>query len=139
MVIQKHQNVRKFGSLCSLKQGDCEALLCFRDFNEITGLHEKQGGRNRSEGQMAEFRGAIDFCQFRDLGFSGPKFTWCNHKEGSANVKERLDRFFATYEWAAIYPKAEVRHCISSYLHHLPVLIDLCGRSCIRSNHPRLF
>ena len=45
--------------------------------------HKKLGGRQRLARQMEEFRDVLDECGFRDLGFMGGKFTWCNgHLDG---------------------------------------------------------
>ncbi|KAL5798630.1 hypothetical protein ACOSQ2_003450 [Xanthoceras sorbifolium] len=42
---------------------------------------------------MFNFRSIVELCDFVDLGFSGPLFTWNNKRGGSRNVQERLDRF----------------------------------------------
>ncbi|KAL5771617.1 hypothetical protein ACOSP7_015771 [Xanthoceras sorbifolium] len=42
-------------------------------------------------------------CDFVDLGFSGPLFTWNNKRGGSRNVQERLDRFFVTSQWVNLF------------------------------------
>ena len=41
------------------------------DFNEILLAEEKQGGLDRPEWQMLNFREALDFCSLKDLGFNG--------------------------------------------------------------------
>ena len=45
---------------------------------------------------MIEFRGALDFCGFRDLGFVGAPFTWCNNQFDGVVTWIRLDRGVAT-------------------------------------------
>ena len=56
---------------------------CAGDFNEITRAHEKLGGRQRPKRQMQEFRDVLDECGFKDLGYEGGKFMWCNgQREG---------------------------------------------------------
>ncbi|KAF4363509.1 hypothetical protein F8388_016462 [Cannabis sativa] len=52
--------------------------LCMGDFNEITSLSKKVGGRSRSPRAMDEFKEVIDDCRF--IGFSSSKhdLTWCN-------------------------------------------------------------
>ncbi|XP_075661151.1 uncharacterized protein LOC142630978 [Castanea sativa] len=66
-----------------LKNRNAIPWLCSGDFNEITRSHEKLGGRNRPARQMEDFRDVLDECGFRDLGFVGGKFTWCNgHPDG---------------------------------------------------------
>ena len=52
--------------------------ICVGDFNEITRAHEKLGGRLCPFRQMQDFRDVLDECGFRDLGYVGGKFTWCN-------------------------------------------------------------
>lgn len=50
--------------------GNCtKPLVMFGDFNEILGPSEKDGGAIRGERQMDAFRGAIDGCNLRDMGF----------------------------------------------------------------------
>ena len=84
--------------------------LCVGDFNEITKAEEKKGGAPRQERQMREFRSALDFCGFRDLGFVGPPFTWCNkHFEGEM-IWIRLDRGVATPSWFELFPTVRLPH-----------------------------
>ena len=52
--------------------------LCFGDFNEITSVDEKLGGALRNQHQMNAFQNIIHKCGFKDLGYSGFEFTWCN-------------------------------------------------------------
>ena len=61
------------------------------DFNETIRVEEKQGWLDRPERQMQGFRDEIDFCGFKDLGFNGFPFTWCNRRPGDQNVWVRLD------------------------------------------------
>ena len=49
---------------------------CASNFNELLKTHEKLGGRLRPNGQMQNFREALDECGLLDLGFVGNKFTW---------------------------------------------------------------
>ena len=49
-------------------------------FNEITKVEKKKRGPNKPEQQMREFREALDFCGFQDLGFLSAPFTWCNNQ-----------------------------------------------------------
>ena len=39
---------------------------------------------------MDAFREAIQQCRFKDLGYYGPEFTWCNMKEGESRMYLRL-------------------------------------------------
>ena len=54
--------------------------MCLGDFNEIVSATEKSRGPNRAQQQMEGFREAIDTCEFQDIGYERPKFTWCNQR-----------------------------------------------------------
>lgn len=51
-------------------------------FNEITSREEKRGGVERLEGQMQIFHDALDYCELKDLGYQGPKYTWDGTRAG---------------------------------------------------------
>lgn len=70
--------------------------VCLGDFNEILLASEKNGGGDRADWQMSNFRGAVDRCGFRDVPFSGYEFTYDNGREANDNVQCRLDRALAT-------------------------------------------
>ena len=46
-----------------------------RYFNEILRFEEKMDGANRRKQHMVDFRSALNFCGFHDLGFVGPPLT----------------------------------------------------------------
>ena len=48
--------------------------ICASDFNEITRVHEKLGGRLRLDRQKQDFRDTLDKCGFKNLGYVGGKF-----------------------------------------------------------------
>ena len=45
------------------------------DFNEITGMFEKEGGSTRPRQQMMNFVNKINYCGLRDIGYVGLKYT----------------------------------------------------------------
>lgn len=61
-------------------------MTSFWYFNEILQLSEKQGGRDRPERQIENFKDVLSDCELRDLGFMGPPFTWCNNKDGISQI-----------------------------------------------------
>ena len=77
------------------------------DFNEILPAEEKQGGLDRPDQQMQNFRDALDFCRLKDLGFHGFPFTWCNRRPGNQNVWIRLDRGLLLLIRFFIFPLSE--------------------------------
>lgn len=64
--------------------------LCVGDFNKITKQDEKVGGAIRPHNQMQSFREVINKCGFIDLGYIGPKYTWCRHYENGNSIWEQL-------------------------------------------------
>nr|XP_023891885.1 uncharacterized protein LOC112003894 [Quercus suber]XP_023929367.1 uncharacterized protein LOC112040706 [Quercus suber] len=97
--------------------------LCVGDFNEIIKAREKMGGAPRRERQMVEFRGALDFCGFKDLGFVGSPFTWCNNQFDGVVTWIRLDRGVATASWSQKFPTVRVHHISGSLSDHCPLWI----------------
>ena len=94
-------------------------------------MEEKLGGVLRSQKQMDDFREVIHQCRFKDLGFVGPEFTWCNMQEGDSRVLLRLDRALATPEWINHYKNVKVHHLVESTSDHCALLLtDAAFRSC---------
>ena len=87
-------------------------------------MDEKMGGARRTQRQMEGFRSAFNVCSFKDLGFIGPKFTWCNMQEGDNKVYLRLDRALATQSWTDNYKEARVHHIVDSTSDHFASLIS---------------
>ena len=83
-------------------------MIC-GDFNEIVDNGEKLGNRSRPQRQMKIFRDALDDCRLEDLGYQGPKFTWCNMQHNEDVVFARLDRGVCTREWLHLFPSAKAR------------------------------
>jgi hypothetical protein len=44
---------------------------------------------------MTALKECLQDCELMDLGFEGPKFMWCNHKDADSHIKVRLDRAVA--------------------------------------------
>jgi hypothetical protein len=45
------------------------------------------GGNEWQEWSMEGFREAVEYCGFRDLGYTGLPYTWDNRREGAPNIK----------------------------------------------------
>ena len=92
--------------------------FCYGDFNEILSMIEKSGGVQRSQTQMDGFRRIVNQCGFKDLGYCGPNYTWCNMKEGSNRISLYLDRAFANSEWLELFQEPIVHHLADSTSDH---------------------
>ena len=49
--------------------------LTIGDFNEIKSLTEKEGGQARPRRQMENFIDAINYCGFKEVALTRPKYT----------------------------------------------------------------
>ncbi|KAL5573082.1 hypothetical protein UlMin_022679 [Ulmus minor] len=94
------------------------------DLNEILFNHEKQGGIERAHYLMRNFREALNYCGLADLGYRGPKFTWCRGKATNL-VQERLDRMLGNSEWMDLFPNSYVHHLNLRGSDHRPLLVEL--------------
>jgi hypothetical protein len=98
--------------------------LCVGDYNEILNLSEQKGAISKTMGQMEDFQKALEECRLCDLGFSGPKFTWSNGRDGEAYTQERLDRAAANLEWCEYFTEANVAVLARRSSDHNPLFIS---------------
>ena len=99
--------------------------LLLGDFNETLCGNDKLGGRQVNLNRAIEFKDCLDSCNFIDLGFSRPKFTWSNQRQITELILERLDRCFANPSWRVLFPEAVVTHLPMVFSNHCPVLLEL--------------
>ena len=72
---------------------------------------------------MDGFREVVNACGFKDLGYCGLDFTWCNMQEGDNRIYLRLDRAFATNDWINYFNGTRVLHLVESTSDHCALLI----------------
>ena len=97
--------------------------LCIGDFNEITSLNEKWGGRIPNHSRMLKFVESMNKCNLIDLGFKGPRFTWFNKRKKNP-VFERLDRAWVNNLWITSFPDSAVHHLQRLSSDHNPILLN---------------
>jgi hypothetical protein len=66
----------------------------------------------------------MDECGLSDMGFSGPKFTWCNRQDAQSNVRVRLDRAVCNAEFATRFADCHVENVITTSSEHYALVID---------------
>ncbi|XP_020690250.1 uncharacterized protein LOC110105198 [Dendrobium catenatum] len=64
-------------------------------------------------------------CDFHDVGFIRPKFTWCNNKQGGARILERLDRYLINSEALKSIQPALVHHLGRIASDHCPLILNI--------------
>jgi hypothetical protein len=67
----------------------------------------------------------VEYCGLWDLGYSGLPYTWDNRREGSANIKVRLDQVLANASWLDVYDTVVVLYVQMTQSNHYGVLIKL--------------
>ncbi|CAL5421638.1 unnamed protein product [Camellia sinensis] len=69
------------------------------DFNDYANQSERRSfSPNQNSGRTRKFLDRINNCKLIDLGSSGPRMTWTNNHQGTANTMERLDRALCNEE-----------------------------------------
>lgn len=107
------------------------------DFNEISNLSEKEGGRARVQRQMDLFNEMMESCGLRDLGFSGDIFTWRKGSKGSSWIREKLDRFLGNNDMVQMCNRLGVNHLGYHKSNHRIILAQLQFQGDARSNSRR--
>lgn len=67
---------------------------------------------------------ALADCDLCDLGFTGPRYTWCNNKTDGNFTQERLDRAVANRDWCSHFQHVEVSVLAATSSDHNPILIS---------------
>jgi hypothetical protein len=109
---------------------DCP-WLCIGDLNFVLDQTEKQGGRRVASSSSCPFKKFIDHSGLVDLGFAGNPFTWCNHRQGLASIKERLDRGLASLSWIHLHPEYAITHIPATNSDHHPILLNTDYQSAL--------
>ena len=109
------------------------------DFKELLCAEDKFGGSQININRTMAFKTCLDSCNFVDLGFSRPKFTWSSKRKITDLILERIDRCFANPLWRILYPKAVVTHLPRTFSDHHPILIELCRLISHSLNKPFQF
>ena len=95
------------------------------DFNAVTSERERVGSQSSSPPRgMTDFVSIINDCNFIDLGFNGPWYTWQRNR-----LKERLDRALSNLDWRIKFAHASVTHLNKLKSDHSPLLLSLLENS----------
>jgi hypothetical protein len=116
-----------WNSLANLGNSFGGGWLLLGDFNSILSSSEKSGGRAFGSSAHGDFADFVHSNALIDLGFVGNKFTWSNHRWGSDNIRERLDRGLANQNWVLQFPNSLINHLPATQSDHCPILISTSG------------
>lgn len=99
--------------------------MCAGGFNEIAVEGEKQGGRSKQPRKMDAFNEMMRDTRLADIGYKGSQFTWCNSREGTNQIQERLDRAIVNLDWIRTYPYVMVIQKLQIGSDHCPLVIQV--------------
>ncbi|XP_074266133.1 uncharacterized protein LOC141588599 [Silene latifolia] len=100
-------------------------FLIMGNFNQV------EFGSDKLSMNPRPITGAIDFNILRihnqlvDIPFKGPRYTWCNNREGPKRVYERIDRALGSKEWFTVFPDTGIKHYPIQISDHAPIELDL--------------
>ncbi|KAG5544350.1 hypothetical protein RHGRI_016936 [Rhododendron griersonianum] len=114
--------IGKSGGLALWWSDELPLAVC-GDLNEVGAQNEKQGGNPCSRGRLDQYHSLTSNCEFMDLEFKGPNYTWSNNQDGEDNIRSRLDRALATVEWRNLFPLAQVIHEAKVGSDHCPLVV----------------
>ena len=104
------------------------AWLMSGDFNEITGNHEKRGGRKRPETCFLAFKSMLADCGMIEFPYKGNPMSWMGYRR-SGKVQCRLDRTIGNKDWNHIFSHTNVEYLKLWGSDHRPVLTRIQSRS----------
>ncbi|KAB1671562.1 hypothetical protein [Gossypium barbadense] len=120
-------------------QSVTEKWIIGGDFNAILDNAKKEGGRRKPSALMEDFREVVDGLSMADLKTDNGWFTWVNNRDGTALVKERLDRFLMSANDVARFPFMETKVIRQSTSDQDAIILDTEGRkSRDRHRDPRI-
>ncbi|KAI0524481.1 hypothetical protein KFK09_003851 [Dendrobium nobile] len=96
------------------------------DFNCILNKEEKRRGKrflfSKGPKEMKDF---MMNSNFHDIAYIRPRFTWCNNKEGTSQIWERLDRCLLNSFAIQKLPLAAIRYLARVASDHSPIVLKL--------------
>lgn len=99
--------------------------LCGGDFNAISKLEERKGGRSLDTSALHDFFNFQVASGILELPFSGNPFTWFNLQKGTDRQWSRLDRIFSDHRWHQMAGASEVAHLNQAESDHAPLLLSI--------------
>ncbi|KAI0498599.1 hypothetical protein KFK09_019489 [Dendrobium nobile] len=96
------------------------------DFNCILTKEDKIGGRRFlfSQGPR-DMKNCLIENDLHEVGFIGPKYTWCNNKSDGARILERLDRCFVNSKALSSSHRLVTRHLARIASDHCPIILNI--------------
>lgn len=108
-----------------LRSTSDDPWLIYGEFNETLWQHEHFSRSSHGENKKSAFWGTLTVRQLTDQGFMGLSFTYDNRQRVERNVHIRLNRACVDEAWGDLFPPSCVRHLVSPWSDHCPILLQL--------------
>ncbi|XP_010423683.1 PREDICTED: uncharacterized protein LOC104708756 [Camelina sativa] len=107
------------------------------DFNELTGNHEKRGGKLRHPSSFLAFNGMIRDCGFLDFPYIGDCLSWRGWRDKKP-IRCRLDRALGNDDWHDLFPDTVTEYLPMIASDHKPLVVNI-GAKRPRGNRSFMF
>ncbi|XP_020701897.1 uncharacterized protein LOC110113597 [Dendrobium catenatum] len=108
------------------------------DFNCVLCQDEKRGGKKNFLSQGAkDLKNFMINNDLHEVGYMGPKFTWCNNKFGGAQILEKLDRCLIHSTVLNSIHLALVKHLSRIASDLCPILLEIFNPMAVYSREIR--
>ncbi|XP_010421775.1 PREDICTED: uncharacterized protein LOC104707173 [Camelina sativa] len=94
------------------------------DFNELTGNHEKRGGKLRHASSFLAFNGMIQDCGFLEFPYLGDFLSWRGWRDKKP-IRCRLDRALGNEDWHDLFPDTVTEYLPMVVSDHKPLVVSI--------------
>ncbi|XP_019085378.1 PREDICTED: uncharacterized protein LOC109126331 [Camelina sativa] len=94
------------------------------DLNELTGNHEKRGGKLRPASSFLAFNGMIRDCGFLDFPYLGDCPSWRGWRDKKP-IRCRLDRALGNEDWHDLFPDTVTEYLPMIASDHKPLVVSI--------------
>ncbi|XP_010484898.1 PREDICTED: uncharacterized protein LOC104763186 [Camelina sativa] len=98
--------------------------LVVGDFNELTGNHEKRGGKLRHAASFRSFNGMIQDCGLLEFPYLGDYLSWRGWHDKKP-IRCRLDRALGTEDWHDQFPDTVTDYLPMIASDHKPLVVSI--------------
>ncbi|XP_026399266.1 uncharacterized protein LOC113295131 [Papaver somniferum] len=96
--------------------------LAIGDFNVITSVDEKIGGKTPNKRAMLDFNNCLDTCELLQAPRTGIQYSWSNCQQGSKRILYNLDRAVFNQLWLQKFHDWEYKVGLRIASDHAPLL-----------------
>ena len=97
------------------------------DFNELTGNHEKRGGKLRHASSFLPFNSMIQDCRLLDFPYLGDWLSWRGWRD-KKTIRCRLDRALANEDWHDLFCNSFIEYLTRIASDHSLIIATIADK-----------